>query len=522
MKTKSIFLKQVIINIVMMLILTTAIHATVQNKYLDNTGATQYVYFNGIPLGDTLVIHAPSSAISGLEWTTPTFTSISNQDSIIITTSNTGQWGFYSDQTPSKTVYIYRLYSPPTASPSMADTDTNFCTVTINLPLDAGNQNPGGHAATYLWSTGATTRIITIHQLGTYTVTITNACGIATFTKIVTQNNSNAPHLGTDKTFCWGSTYSLDPLSTNVSSYQWSTGETTPTISIDTTGSYWVFLVDNNGCNGRDTIQITTLVPTSEPICYVEFDTLTLKNNINWTANLPSNADSVNIYKETSLGVWTLIGTVHKSVDHFVDNGSVPNAQSYSYKIAVIDTCGNESVLSSYHTTITLLSTYDSGTDTYGFSWSPYYGLTVSDYYLYGINANGVATLIGTVPGNQFMFNYVNPSTLFHRYFVAFQTPSCSSKTNVLVKSNWVQSVLTGINELTNQTLKVYPNPAQDIVRIDGAFIGTLRLLDITGRLVLEQVNKDGYINISTLAKGCYILELRSDKGIVKTKLFKE
>ena len=90
----------------------------------------------------------------------------------------------------------------------------------------------------------------------------------------------------------------------------------------------------------------------------------------------------------------------------------------------------------------------------------------------------------------------------------------------------WISAgnqVVTGATDLYNtagQTL-IYPNPAQDIVYIEGAQGGTLRLLDLTGRSVLEQEHAEGYINVGSLSDGVYILELRNSNGLTKTKLFK-
>lgn len=370
--------------------------------------------------------------------------------------------------------------------------------------LNAGNLN-----STYLWSTGATSQTITATTPGTYTVTITNACGTGVYSKTITQANPNAPHLGADQTFCYGNSTVLDPGSTNVASWQWSTGETTQTITVDTTGVYWVYLIDNNGCSGRDTVTITALLPTPLPICYVEFDTLTGKNKINWTINLPSNSDSVRIYKEVSLGVWNLIGVVNNTSFNFIDISSNPQAQSYSYKIAIIDTCENESVLSGSHTTITLLSTYDSGTDTYGFTWSDYLGLTVSDYFLYGITSTGTVSQIGTVPGNIHMYNYLNPISAYVKYFVGFVTPDCNSKANVIVKSNWVQSVVTGINQIETLQFGVYPNPANDKIEIsteESKF--ETQILNLMGQVLLEESNNKT-IDATGLSEGVYIVRLK-------------
>ena len=110
--------------------------------------------------------------------------------------------------------------------------------------------------------------------------------------------------------------------------------------------------------------------------------------------------------------------------EHFIDINSNPFNQSYSYKISVIDTCGNKTDSSTTHTTITLDVSYVPITNTYGFTWSPYIGLTVPNYYLYGITSSGTDSIIGSVLGNQYFYNYTNPYPGFKKYYVGFNTPN--------------------------------------------------------------------------------------------------
>lgn len=513
MKTTTFFM------MLMMSIISWNLSASVQHVYLDNTYNPEYFYFCGI---DSVIIHKPTTAINSIYWNPPVGPNTYDVDSVIVTSINTGTWSFYSDEV-GKNFYVYFLTAGP-VEPTCMLTDTSFCTATFSLPLDAENHLPGGHASTYLWSTGATTRTITATTPGIYSVTVTNACGSDVYTKNVYHANPNAPQLGADQTFCWGSSSVLDPLSTNVASWSWSTGETTPTITVDTTGTYWVYLVDNNGCSGRDTVQITSLLPIGEEICYVEFDTITWKNNINWTSVLPGNADSIRIYKETSLNVWTLIGTVGTTTTNFLDIASAPQAQSYSYRLAIVDTCGNESDMSSYHTTITLLSSYDSGTNTYGFTWSPYYGLTVADYYLFGIDASNNVTQIGTVPGNQFFYNYINPNLAYIKYFVGFETPDCNgAKANVIVKSNWIikDPLITGIQDEVNIPFTIYPNPANDHLNLSiEKEVFDVQILSPLGQVLLTESNTK-VLNISHLSPGMYIISVSADGITSKEKFFK-
>lgn len=461
------------------------------------------------------IVYKPGWANSGIHFWSNNGYGDFWQDSIIITNANDGLWYMMSSQ-GNVAINIY-FVSPPTVHPSMAQ-DTSFCTTSFSLMLNAGNPH-----ATYQWSTGATTQSITVNTVDTYTVTVTNACGTEIYSKNVTQFNSNAPYLGTDKTFCWGSNTVLDPGSTNVATYQWSTGESTPTIMVDTTGSYWVYLIDGNGCNGRDTIEITTLVPTPEEVCFVEFDTATWKNSINWTSNLPGNAASIDVYKEGSLNVWNFIGTVAVGTTSFIDMNSTPQSNSNSYRIAIVDTCGNESTKSSPHTTITLISSYDPLSNTYGFSWSAYQGLTVADYFLFGIDSNNTVTQIASVTGNIYMYNYVNPNPGFVKYYIGFETPDCDAKTNVIVKSNWVDQdpLVTAIQHFAPISFSIYPNPSHDVIHLtldNNDF--QVEVTNMLGQVVLHEHNTK-VLNISSLPQGVYTIsiivdDIKSPKRFIK------
>lgn len=473
---------------------------------------THYICYNNI--NDSVMMHCPIGH-TGVRWMDPSSDITDGPDSVFVKNNNEGHWMFYSDQLGTwKDIYVY-LVSIPYEPASMVN-DTSVCTTNFLIELNA--ENP---ASSYQWSTGATTVWYDATTPGTYTVTVTNTCGTGVYSKTISYNNPNAPHLGADQTFCWGSNTVLDPGSTNVTSYQWSTGATSPTITVDTTGTYWVYLIDNNGCSGRDTIEIEALLPISEEICYVEFDTVTWKNNVNWTSTLPGNADSVRIYKEDGIN-WIPIGTVYKTTTNFLDMASDPQAQSYSYKIAVIDTCGNESVLSSYHKTITLLSAYDQPSNTYGFTWSHYEGLVVTYYYLYGIDASNNVHLVATVNGSDYMYNYVGPNPAYIKYYVGFETPNCDgTKANVIVKSNWIikDPLITGTEEVNYVPFSIYPTPANDQLNLSiEANDFQVEVLTLLGQVVLTEHNAK-ILDVSNLTKGTYIISISVD-GIRNNKVF--
>jgi len=97
----------------------------------------------------------------------------------------------------------------------------------------------------YLWSTGSTSQSINVVVPGTYSVTVSNTCGIAS--DLITIGNL-APiqvNLGPDRGICSGESVILNAGSSNAS-YSWSTGATAPSITVSNPGTYSVNV--NNGC----------------------------------------------------------------------------------------------------------------------------------------------------------------------------------------------------------------------------------------------------------------------------------
>ena len=118
-------------------------------------------------------------------------------------------------------------------------------------------------SSSYLWSTGATTRSITVSTAGSYTVQVTDANGCQSAISAATVVTVNAlpatPTIstgGNPTTFCAGGSVTL--TSSASSSYLWSTGATTRSITVSTAGSYTVQVTDANGC--QSAISAATVV----------------------------------------------------------------------------------------------------------------------------------------------------------------------------------------------------------------------------------------------------------------------
>lgn len=133
----------------------------------------------------------------------------------------------------------------PTAPTISASGPTTFCSGgNVTLTSSAGT--------TYLWSTGATTPSISPTVSGNYSVQVTNINGCLSSSSAITTVTINplpaAPTItvGGPTTFCLGGNVSL--TSSVGSTYLWSNGSTSASISAISTGNYSVRVTDGNGC----------------------------------------------------------------------------------------------------------------------------------------------------------------------------------------------------------------------------------------------------------------------------------
>lgn len=131
------------------------------------------------------------------------------------------------------------------------------------LTLDAGV-----NASSYVWTpNGDTTRTISISTGGTYTVTVTSSFGcVATASSNVTMGTAINISLD-DVAFCQGDSAILDAGYPGMS-YLWSTGQTSQSITVYSSGTYGVQVDDNSGCTGS--ISVNAVV---NPIPVANFTT---------------------------------------------------------------------------------------------------------------------------------------------------------------------------------------------------------------------------------------------------------
>lgn len=133
-------------------------------------------------------------------------------------------------------------------------------------PLAAGTITGNTTSATADWDVAFT---------GTATITVQghNSCGFGPISNPLSVTINSAPlvDLGADRTVCGSEILDAENAG---SSYLWSTGTVSQTLTVSGSGSYWVRVTSGNGCIDRDTVAIIvnpapniTTQPISQTVC---------------------------------------------------------------------------------------------------------------------------------------------------------------------------------------------------------------------------------------------------------------
>ncbi len=131
-----------------------------------------------------------------------------------------------------------------------------------NLNLDDG--------FTLTWSDGLISNESSryLHPGEAYSVEISNGfCSIQTaVVDVESDNYADQVQLNDFNLFCQGNELFLESGAESAVSYTWSTDEETASIVPEADGTYWVKAVNENGCEGRDTVELVMagVAPTAE------------------------------------------------------------------------------------------------------------------------------------------------------------------------------------------------------------------------------------------------------------------
>jgi len=168
-----------------------------------------------------------------------------NQSTFIagVITDSTGQT--YSD-----TMHLEVLNT------TISSTGFSLCAGPLVLTAQSG-------FSSYYWNGPSTSQTLTVNTPGSYFVICTTANNQTCQSPPITiyQNTISIALSTPDSVFvCQGDTVIIDGPP-GFSQYNWSTGETTPSITTTTTGNYSLSVVDGNGCSGTSNTTTIDISP---------------------------------------------------------------------------------------------------------------------------------------------------------------------------------------------------------------------------------------------------------------------
>ncbi len=113
--------------------------------------------------------------------------------------------------------------------------------------------------------------------------------------------------------------------------------------------------------------------------------------------------------------------------------------------------------------------------------------------------------------------DYINFTNSYTVMLVAMN--DCNSDTTYQTVDIVVGSEIADLDK----QVSIFPNPAQEKVRIKAPVTGTISLTDLTGRIIYESnFANQKTIDLRSIAKGVYLLLLSNDKYSIKKKLIVE
>lgn len=524
------------------------------------TNATGYVW--SIPSGAVIM--------SGTGTTNITVNYLTGSAGGMVTVYGTNTCGNGASNSVSVIVNPYPDAADVISGPvSITDCPTTTG-VTYSIPLV-------NNAVSYDWTVplGATivggtgTNVITVDfgpgaVSGDITVTPENTCGdglSSTLSIIVNTLPESAGILsGNDSlTICPASNgivYSV-PSIFNADNYIWSlpagaiivSGDSTNTITVDfgssaISGDITVYGENACGMGASSTLFVNIPSVQTQDLCMVTVDNTSSYNKIVWEKPATMDIDSFRIYREITSSFVHIASVHYDSLSEYNDSVFVPaadpNTTNFRYKISVIDTCGNESMLSTHHRTIFLQANQGVG-GVINLNWVPYEGATVSFYrILRDTIGAGAYVAIDSVPGSNTVYTDNSPpsSTSYVDYMLESNWTTTCTPTRATVnttRSNikHVSFSVSGVAEqaILNNAINVYPNPASNELTLEypsGFKTYNLYMFDALGQIVYNTELADTgtttgtlqhKMDVSTYTKGIYIISLQTEYGTTFKRL---
>ena len=542
---------------------STSFNIPFQGASLPPGYAKFYIFLRDATVGSTIdvkILNPNGSTFNSWTYSPTTFYKASYWGWSKLLPTTPGTYKFQATYNGNTCVQNFDIVSSATATITPSG-PTTFCQGdSVILTANAGSS--------YLWSTGATKRSITVKNTGSFTVTVTfaNGSSAASSATTVTVNTLPAATVTANgtTTFCQGDSVIL--TSSAGTSYLWNNGATTRSITVKTAGSYSVKVTNANNCSA-------TSAATAVTVNTLPSATISASGSTTFC-----QGDSVILTSSAGVSYLWNNGKTTRSI-------TVKTAGSYSVKVTNTDNCSATSTATAVTVnTLPSATISASGTTTFcqgdsviltssagvSYLWNngkTTRSITVKTAGSYSVkvtNGNNCSStsasisvtirtplnnLIITLRNDTLFAPYASPAKwyntgnstsigngLFYKcsqtanyYVTGLDTNGCIATSNTL----FVNCNLTGIRQNTfEEQIQIYPNPTKKLLNISGSGIEngrySITLLNLTGQILLQeditisnrQIEKT--ISIEDLANDIYFMSVETENAVIIRKVIKQ
>ncbi|BDD06564.1 T9SS type A sorting domain-containing protein [Aureibacter tunicatorum] len=100
---------------------------------------------------------------------------------------------------------------------------------------------------------------------------------------------------------------------------------------------------------------------------------------------------------------------------------------------------------------------------------------------------------------------------------VIYSISSCNPIESISSNKLKSEQFISGV-ESDEQTVNIYPNPAEDFLKFEGVEIREIIISELTGIIVLRQSIEENTVNISHIPSGLYLIHITDKKGISRSQ----
>ncbi len=288
--------------------------------------------------------------------------------------------------------------------------------------------------------------------------------------------------------------------------------------SVHEPGTYYISGGIGHGCSVTSPVEVGFLIPYQDmEMAIISVDTMSGKNKIFWDPTVDMGIDFLNIYKlKSGSAEYELLEMIADiSVGTYTDQLSEPETLNDSYKVSIVDTCGNESVLSPAHKSINLRGNTVEN-NWISLEWNSYEGRDIGFYIIYRKSQGGEYEIVGNVLSSILSYTDATPPELPLTYIVEAIPADQEVTLNMSSLSNDITIGSSSVDwKSVNQDIKVFPIPFDDHLNVvipgDDGTNGIIELRNFLGQLIhqWEYKSTPQKIDTSAIPEGTYILMLK-------------